>query len=442
MSAIGLIVLVTLVFASLALQARGKFFSVIPLSLLAAITIVVTNQFLPDATSILIEGWGELPEVFITVVFATLFFGKPLISLRRMWRFAGPQIVLSQSFAWGQYVIGSLLTIFLLVPVFNMNPLSGALIEISFEGGHGTAAGLAPLFEELGFSEGADLALGIATIGLVSGIISGVVMVAIFKVKNPKFETSAEIRPSRIEALRSQFLLPAKLSVVVTQLVLVGLAVGVGYLIKALLLLVEALVRLWVPGLPVIVEYIPLFPLAMIGGIAIQYLGQKTGLDRLIHRPTMSRLGAISLEVVILSAIATISLSAIGENLAPFLILAAAGLLWNLVVLLGIAPRIFSEFWFQRAIPDFGQSCGTTASGLMLLRSADPTDESGSMERFGYTALLFEPIVGGGIFTSSSLLIIAYGGNWLLLAITGSLLLFWLAVGYRFFYRKPVTRAS
>jgi glutamate:Na+ symporter, ESS family len=442
MSALSLVVLLAVVLASLALQTRGRFFAIIPLSLLVAIGIVGIDQVAPSQVSLLVSGWEALPEIFITIVFATLFFGKPLVGLKKMWRFAGPQIVLSQTFAWGQYVVGSLMAIFVLVPIFNMSPMSAALIEISFEGGHGTAAGLGPLFEEVGFSDGADLALGLATIGLVSGIISGVIMVAVFKVKNPKFQTSAEVKPSRIEALRGQFLLPARLPVVVSQLALVGLAIGLGLVIKQLLSAVETLARIAIPALPEVMTFIPLFPLAMIGGIIIQYLAQKLGFDNRIDSPTMARLGAISLEVVILSAIATISLSAIGQNLLPFILLAAVGLAWNIAVVLLLAPRIFSEFWFQRAIPDFGQSTGTTASGLMLLRSADPTDESGSLERFGYTALLFEPIVGGGIFTSSSLLIIAYGGNWLLLGITGALLVTWLAIGLRFFYRKPIAKTS
>lgn len=47
-----------------------------------------------------------------------------------------------------------------------------------------------------------------------------------------------------------------------------------------------------------------------------------------------------------------------------------------------------------------------------------------------------------GRFSSSSLLIIAYGGNWLLLGITGALLVTWLAIGLRFFYRKPIAKTG
>ncbi len=53
----------------------------------------------------------------------------------------------------------------------------GALIEVGFDGGHGSAAGLGDTFEELGFPEGQDLALGLATVGVVSGVVIGIALV-------------------------------------------------------------------------------------------------------------------------------------------------------------------------------------------------------------------------------------------------------------------------
>ena len=72
-------------------------------------------------------------------------------------------------------MVGLLVTLLLLIPVFGANPISGALIEIGFEGGHGTAGGMAPTFAKIGFQEGADLALGLATVGIIAGIVAGTV---------------------------------------------------------------------------------------------------------------------------------------------------------------------------------------------------------------------------------------------------------------------------
>ena len=117
--------------------------------------------------------WSQAPGIFINIVFAALFLGERIPNPRAIWRKAAPQVVFGQTLAWGQYVIGILITVTVLIPLFDANPISAALIEIGFEGGHGTAGGMAETFGELDFPEGADLALGLATVGIISGIIVG-----------------------------------------------------------------------------------------------------------------------------------------------------------------------------------------------------------------------------------------------------------------------------
>jgi glutamate:Na+ symporter, ESS family len=90
---------------------------------------------------------------------------------------AGPQLALGVTIASGQYVVGLLLAVLVLVPLFGLDPMVGAPIEVGFEGGHGTAAGLGDTFEGLGFPEGQDLALGLATVGVVSGVVIGIALV-------------------------------------------------------------------------------------------------------------------------------------------------------------------------------------------------------------------------------------------------------------------------
>ena len=332
--------------------------------------------------------------------------------------------------------MGIALTALVLVPVYNMSPLAGALIEISFEGGHGTAAGLGSLFEELDFTEGADLALGLATVGMVVGLVSGIVMTAIFKARHA-IPAEPPVRPSTpIYSLFGTFILQShnrffarhKLAGTALQLALVALAIALGYVLKTLLLTSENLLRLVVEA-PHIAQHIPVFPLAMIGGIILQATLKATGLNRFVNGETMEFIGAIALEVVIISAIATMSLVSIERNLEPFLLLAVVGTIWNLTVFLLLAPRFMSEYWFERGIGDYGQSMGMTASGLLLMRSADPTNQSQALERFGYKQLLFEPIVGGGLFTAASMILIANYGLGAIFILTLALTLFWIILG-------------
>lgn len=417
--------------------------------------------------------WAGIPAVFISVVFATLFLGKSLPSIREIWRLARPQIMFGQTTAWGQYVIGIALTMLVLTPLFHMNPLAGALIEISFEGGHGTAAGLADTFDELGFPEGADLALGLATFSLVAGTVLGTILVN-WGARTGKFGLSGrhgETRRSTSGPKRAGAPSPRSpidptwtraldiadttgsskhsdgtdgvgttasaagheapsIELLSLQLGFVALSIGIGWLILQVLIYVESVttVRL---GAPSLMPYIPLFPLAMIGSIFVQLLVDRLGLKQLLDRSLIERISGTALDVTIVAALATLSLSVIGDNWAPFLLLALAGTAWNLFGFFVLAPRMFPEYWFERGIADFGQGMGVTVTGLLLLRLADPHNRSGTLETFGYKQLLFEPIVGGGIFTAAAMPLIYQFGPLAVLILTGAITTFWLVLGLR-----------
>src|SRR5690625_1609753 len=112
---------------------------------------LLTSGALPDT---IITVWDKLPGLMINIVFATLFLGKQIPSKKDVLDYGGPQLAYGWTVGWGQYVIGILLMVLFITPVFGLPSMAGALIEIAFEGGHGTAAGLKGTFEELGFEEG------------------------------------------------------------------------------------------------------------------------------------------------------------------------------------------------------------------------------------------------------------------------------------------------
>src|SRR5699024_3365031 len=124
-----------------------------------------------------IEVWKTLPGLMISIVFATLFIGSTIPSIPKIWRLAGPQISFGWAIGWGQYVVGVLLAILVITPFFGLPPLAGALIEIAFEGGHGTVAWLVGIFEKLDFPEVYDLSIGLATVGLLFGLVIGIILI-------------------------------------------------------------------------------------------------------------------------------------------------------------------------------------------------------------------------------------------------------------------------
>lgn len=385
------------------------------------------------------EVWASLPGILISVVFAGLFLGKTIPGFRAIWKRAGPMVAHGQTMAWGQYVVGITLAVVLLVPVWSIDPMSGALIEIGFEGGHGTAAGLAGTFRELGFESGADLALGLATVGVVMGVLLGTGLInwGVWRghIDPPDHggDAAEEKDLSEHESREEEEEVPRGLREKATDpmsihIGLVALAIGIGWL------LLEGLVRLesalLVPlGWPELMTHIPLFPLAMIGGVIVQVAAMRTGMDAPINRAQINRISNTALDVLIVAALSTLSLAAIGEYIWAFLILAVAGVAWNLFGFLVLAPRMFPENWVQNGLANFGQGIGMTVVGLLLVRMADPSGKTKAMEAFGYKQLLFEPVVGGGIFTAASLPLIAEFGAVPVLIGVSVLMVGWLVFG-------------
>ena len=64
------------------------------------------------------------------------------------------------------------------LPLLNI-PLLGCLIEVGFEGGHGAASIIGESFNKLGFQNGLDLGLAMATMGLLSSSILGSIFIFI-----------------------------------------------------------------------------------------------------------------------------------------------------------------------------------------------------------------------------------------------------------------------
>jgi ESS family glutamate:Na+ symporter len=149
-----------------------------------------------------------------------------------------------------------------------------------------------------------------------------------------------------------------------------------------------------------LLEAVPLFPLAMVGGLLVQQLLQWQGQPKLAAVEQQQSIGSLAMDLLITAAMASLNLSLLAEAWLPLVVLAVVGLAWNLAAFLWLAPRLFADTWFERAIADFGQGTGVTATGLLLLRMADPYGRSGALEAFSFKQLVFEPFLGGGLVTA------------------------------------------
>lgn len=386
--------------------------------------------------------WRILPKHLINVVFACLFLARPIYSLKKMWKSAGSQVAFGQMIAWGQYALGGLLTLLVLIPFFQARTITAALIEISFEGGHGTVSGLTPVFQRLSFQEGQEIALGLATLSLCTALLSGVILVNWGKRKGHikavyKRSLRERIYHRRIihelnkKGIKLREHLTPKL--VLSHLVLIGISILFGWFIYQGLMIIEQ--HTWgANGGIEIFGYVPFFPFCMFGGMIAQWIWSRMRFTA--SRPLVELLSSIALSLLIASAVATMSLAYIGTHVVVFGLLALVGILWITFCFVFLARRMFKKDWFQNGIVNAAQSMGMTATGLLFLHMVDPEDKTSAAESFGFKQLMFEPFVGGGIVTALSMPVIIAIGLPAFTAITGAICIFWMFIGLTYFGRK------
>lgn len=378
--------------------------------------------------------WSKLPGFLINIVFACLFMGVTLPRLSSLVRRSGLQLAYGQIVAWGQYVVGVGLVVFVMTGLFEvLQPdtpaarMFGGILPVGFEGGHGTASGLAETFAQKGWPDGKHFALASATAGIVSAIVVGMVLV---NVATRRGWTTLRQSPASVSEDDSIGIIPVdrrpsagKLTVkadaiesFTLHIALVGVAVLIGYALQQALAQLDRLYALpgELEGRKGLFGSIPMFPLCMLGGLCVQVWEQKYDRHKLIDLGLMRRIQNCTLDFLVVAAIATIQLEVIVAGLTPLLILVAAGIVWNVLCVLLLARWLLPDAWFERSIAELGQSMGVTATGLLLLRVVDPDYQTPAADAFACKQLLHEPFMGGGLWTSLAIPLLAdprWGGR-------------------------------
>ena len=383
-------------------------------------------------------GWGKLPGFLINIVFACLFMGVALPKFSQLARRAGPQLAYGQVVAWGQYVVGIGLFLLVIARFFPALPaMFAGILPVGFEGGHGTASGLAETFAKHDWEAGKDFALASATVGMISAIVVGMALVnwAVRRghtVKKapvediPRRELAGEVTADLRPVAGRLTVSADAIETLTLHLVFVGIAIGIAIGLKYCLFAAADVVGN--KTFMQVADSFPLFPLCMIGGLLVQLFEDKFDKRKLMDAGMMRRIQNTSLDFLVVAAIATINLKALIPAAAPFAIVMAGGILWNVFCVLVLARRFLPNAWFERSIAEMGQSMGVTATGLLLLRTVDPEYKTPAADAFASKQLLHEPFMGGGLWTSAAIPLLAIYGGWPIFAIACGAVGVWLII--------------
>lgn len=352
---------------------------------------------------------GGLSSNMIVIVFAVMLLGVPRSgkSLKSQAKTLVPGVLQFYIHDFFQVGLTCLLCAFIFTPFFGTNPMFGSTFEIGFLGGHGTAGGMVSIFEDLGWAEGGDVGKTTATIGLLTGIFGGMAIInygvrkkytKVLREKatgNDMDEIFANNRPVGASLTVSS-------DVVETfafHLGLIGIATLLGWVI------------VWASK-TYLSFTLPLFPFAMVGGWALNIVIQRTSLKDMVDRNTLLRIQGMALEILVTSAVASVSIPVVLKYWKELLIGSIVIIAVTLFVFFWTSPRIFPDNWFEHGIMRYGAATGVAAIAYLLMRTCDPEQKTDAGSMYALSSTFMSPYIGGGLLTS------AYPGMILALGVT------------------------
>ena len=308
----------------------------------------------------------------------------------------------------------------------------GIMGVFSFWGGHGTAGAAGAVFAEQGILDNLGIGMILSTVGLMSAIIVGMVIVnwglrkgygGYTKRANTDDPTLGGVLPKELQQpIGTEKTFASGIN---------GLALQFSFLMASMFLGTTIINQ--VGRFTSVANQIPTLIHGMIGAAIIWPLMNKGNLDGYVDKKSISTISGFALEIVIVSAIATLRLDLVTTFFIPIVIYSAIMIAIAAGVSILLAKRFCKDDWFEKAVMSYGMGTGAVPTGLALVRALDPQMESSAPDAHGVAATLFTPIfgvlpaVGPIIAMTSELTVMGIG-----LLIAGISLI----LGFLFFGRK------
>lgn len=319
---------------------------------------------------------SEWSGVLLAVTFACSFLGE---SMEKITKQAVSATLVGGVAHQAQAVLGMIVA-FLFQSVV---PIGFGLIPLfALYGGIGWSVPVATIFEEEGYwTNAVPVAITIATIGVVCGIVFGIVMVNI-GIRKGLIHTTASLddlpeefrtgyialgkRPSIGSAVsKSSSVDPFTL-----QLAFVGLVVACALWLRNFLISIDPF---W--------ENLPLLSTSLFcSGVFGIIIGRIPALQQFIDRDTIERISNVSLEYLITSAVATTSIEAFVSYLLPIVVISVVVIAATTWVSIFFSKRWCPQDWFASAVAQYGAYMGLLSTGLLLAKVVDPDHKTVAAE--------------------------------------------------------------
>lgn len=369
---------------------------------------------------------GTYSGILIALVFAALPLSTPSIPFRDVFDRVGSMWAYSQIVMILQWGLGALFGMWVLGNIWqDLNPAFGLMLASGFAGGHGTAAAIGTAFEGLGWDEAKSLAMTSATVGILSAVIGGILLVKLGTVRgNTKFIADFKELPESLrtgfipkekqESIGKEITSPMSIDPLAYQFVIILMVALGGYYLSKL-------ASYFFPTLS-----LPVFSCAFIMGLIVKKVFKSLGAADTLEPKVLGRFSGTFTDLLVAFGIGSIKLPVVVKYAMPLTILFIFGIAYCLFMFLYLAPRMLRQYWYEKALFTWGWATGTMAMGIAVLRIADPKLESGSLDDFAFAYIPMAPVEI--LVVSLSPMLFASGkGMYFIAACVGGGLAVWIA---------------
>lgn len=381
----------------------------IPNSIIAGFLLLpLYNYFLPNF-SVTTQGLGDLAYHLLSISFISITLKTTKDSERKKEKniFATAVIIISQMIL--QVIVGLSVT---LVFIYTVRPelfySFGYLLPLGFAQGPGQAFAIGESWKNFGIEDAGSIGLTFAAIGFVICSFGGIAMInygvkkgwiskeQLSQLKKQRFQTG--LIPKDIEkpvgarlSTESEALDSLTLHVALvmfTYFFCFLLLKALGFILAFAGQMGEELSEnFW--GIS--------FVFAALSGLIVKKIMKLTKTSHLVDNLTLNRISGFSIDILVTSAIAAISLVIVMYYWFPILVASILGGLTVAITIPWMCSRMFTDHPFIRMILLFGVATGTLSTGLALLRIVDPDFKTPVAEDYSYacglTFFMFIPFI-------------------------------------------------
>lgn len=344
--------------------------------------------------------FGTYASVLIVLVFAATPIGdKPAKGAMSGSKMSGMFFNIS-GIAVLQYAVGMLLTVTILTKLYpTLNENFGLMMATGFYGGHGTAAAVGKALEDMGVANMTDLGNTCATIGIVGGILTGMILINwgtrkgyTHYVEDPK-ELPSEMRTGLVPPERQKP--SSKGTVASICLDPLGFHLGIVLFASWAGWMASKLFASWTLATFNYKVSIPEFCLSLFAGLIINSVLNRTSMHKYVDRASIQRIQGTATDFLMISGIGSLNLTVVMDFAVPLIVVCGAGFLITWAWFIFVGGKSSEEDWFERNMMMWGHATGVAATGVLLQRVVDPDLKSRGIEDSGISDIFNRPIIIG-----------------------------------------------